>query len=83
VWLEKVNEQLIEGREDIYFGFEFEHRTVKKLRQYALGHYIEHFAASREALRGSFEFYRAIDATTALTTFLAPYREQRGSPYDE
>jgi pimeloyl-ACP methyl ester carboxylesterase len=66
--LKKVNEQLIEGREDIYFGFDFEHRTVKKLPQYALDHYIEHFAASREALRGSFEFYRAVDATTAQHT---------------
>ena len=66
--LEEVNEQLIEGREDIYFGFEFEHRTVHKLPDYALRHYIDHFAASREALRGSFEFYRAIDATTAQNT---------------
>jgi hypothetical protein len=38
---------------------------VKKLPQDALDQYIGHFAASRDALRGSFEFYRAIDTTTA------------------
>jgi hypothetical protein len=31
-----VNEQLIRGGEDIYFGFEFATRPAKKLRDYAV-----------------------------------------------
>ncbi|MEU6657558.1 alpha/beta hydrolase [Streptomyces sp. NPDC046821] len=60
-----TNELLVRDREDIFFGFEFAHRTVKPMPDYVLDYYIGGFAASRDALRGSFEFYRAIDATTA------------------
>ena len=62
---EKVNEQLVRGREDIFFGFEFATRTVKKLPSYAVKYYVDHFASNHEALRGSFEFYRALDSTMA------------------
>ena len=62
---EKVNEQLVRGREDIFFGFEFATRTVKKLPSYAVKYYVDHFASDHEALRGSFEFYRALDSTMA------------------
>lgn len=63
--VDKVNEQLVRGREDIYFGFEFESATVRKLPNYAIKYYVDHFASDPEALRGSFEFYRAVDATLA------------------
>jgi pimeloyl-ACP methyl ester carboxylesterase len=61
----KLNEPRVSGRKDIFFGFEFAHRTVKKLPDYVVKHYVDHFASSPEALRGSFEFYRALDTTTA------------------
>jgi hypothetical protein len=60
-----VNEQLIRGGEDIYFGFEFATRPAKKLRDYAVRYYIDALASDPEALRGSFEFCRAFDTTMA------------------
>lgn len=63
--VDKVNEQLVRGREDIYFGFEFESATARKLPDDAVKYYVNHFASDPEALRGSFEFYRAVDVTLA------------------
>jgi len=63
--IEKLNEQLVRGREGPFFEFEFSHRTVQPLPRYAIDFYVKGFAASRAALRGSFEFYRATDVTTA------------------
>jgi len=63
--VQQLNEQLVRGREDIFFSFEFNTRTVKKLPDEVRKYYIDHFASSPEALRGSFEFYRAVDITTA------------------
>jgi pimeloyl-ACP methyl ester carboxylesterase len=63
--LDEVNEQLVRGREDIFFGFEFATRPVKKLPDDTVQYYVDHFASGPDALRGSFEFYRALDATAA------------------
>ncbi len=64
--LPKINEQLVQGREEIFFGAEFDASAgSKKLPADAIKYYIETLAADPEALRGSFEFYRAVDATIA------------------
>jgi pimeloyl-ACP methyl ester carboxylesterase len=60
-----VNEQLVKGREDIYFGNEFDVSAARKLPDYAVKYYVDQLAADPEALRGSFEFYRALDETVA------------------
>lgn len=66
--IDKTNELLVRGREDIFFGYEFAHRTAQPMPPYVIKHYVDHFAASRDALRGSFEFYRALDTTAAQNT---------------
>ena len=64
--LPKINEQLVQGREDIFFGAEFDASAgTNKLPDYAVKYYIDTLAADPDALRGSFEFYRAIPTTTA------------------
>jgi pimeloyl-ACP methyl ester carboxylesterase len=64
--LPKVNEQLVTGREDIFFGAEFDASAgTHKLPDYAVKYYIDTLAADPDALRGSFGFYRAIPATIA------------------
>jgi pimeloyl-ACP methyl ester carboxylesterase len=64
--LPTMNEQLVQGREDIYFGFIFdvEAGTIK-LPSYAIRTYLDNLASVPGALRGSFGFYRAWDVTTA------------------
>jgi pimeloyl-ACP methyl ester carboxylesterase len=59
-----LNEQLVRGREDLFFSFVFEAEATNKLPGYAVGYYTDGFASSRAALRGSFGFYRAWDETT-------------------
>lgn len=64
--LPKINEQLVQGREHIFFGAEFDASAgTNKLPDYAVKYYIDTLAADADDLRGSFEFYRAILATTA------------------
>ena len=64
--LPKINEQLVTGREDIFFGAEFDASAgTNKLPEYAVKYYIDTLAADPDHLRGSFEFYRAIPTTTA------------------
>jgi pimeloyl-ACP methyl ester carboxylesterase len=64
--LPKINEQLVTGREEIFFGAEFDASAgTNKLPGYAVRYYIDTLAASPDALRGSFEFYRAIPTTIA------------------
>jgi pimeloyl-ACP methyl ester carboxylesterase len=62
--LAHTNEQLVRGREDIFFGLVYAAEAGKKLPDYAVRYYINGFASSRDALRGSFEFYRAWDGAT-------------------
>jgi pimeloyl-ACP methyl ester carboxylesterase len=63
--LPKINEQLVTGREDIFFGAEFDASAgTNKLPDYAVQYYIDTLK-DPDHLRGSFEFYRAIPVTTA------------------
>jgi pimeloyl-ACP methyl ester carboxylesterase len=62
--LPRVNEQLVTGREDIFFGAEFDASAgTSKLPSETIRYYIDTLAADPESLRGSFEFYRAIPTT--------------------
>jgi pimeloyl-ACP methyl ester carboxylesterase len=62
----EVNEALVSAREDIFFGAEFAASAgTTKLPDDAVRYYIDTLAADPEALRGSFEFYRAISTSAA------------------
>jgi pimeloyl-ACP methyl ester carboxylesterase len=64
--LPTMNDQLIRGREDIYFGFEFDIQAgTDKLPGDLVRYYIDILTSRREALRGSLGWYRALDATIA------------------
>jgi pimeloyl-ACP methyl ester carboxylesterase len=63
--LTELNEQLVKGREHLYFGRQFAAKAVMKLPDYAVKHYIDALASDPESLRASFEFYRALDTTIA------------------
>ena len=64
--LPKINEQLVTGREDIFFGAEFDASAgTSKLPDDTIRYYIGLLAADGEALRGSFEIYRAFPAIIA------------------
>ena len=64
--LPKINEQLVTGREEIFFGAEFDASAgTHKLPADAVKYYIDTIAADPDHLRGSFEFYRAIPTTAA------------------
>ncbi|MEV5546710.1 alpha/beta hydrolase [Streptomyces sp. NPDC052309] len=63
--LADVNEQLVSGREHLYFGHQFATKSAKALPDYAVRHYVDTLAADPDALRCSFEFYRALDTTIA------------------
>jgi pimeloyl-ACP methyl ester carboxylesterase len=63
--LPTVNEQLVTGREDIFFGAEFDASAgTNKLPTGAVRYYIDTLK-DPDHLRGSFGFYRAIPATSA------------------
>ena len=62
--LAEVNDQLVTGREEIYFGWQFATKAAKKLPGYAVRHYIDALT-DPEALHASFAIYRALDATIA------------------
>jgi pimeloyl-ACP methyl ester carboxylesterase len=62
--LADVNDQLVTGREDIYFGWQFA-KAARTLPDYAVRYYIDALAAGPDALRGSFAAYRALDTTIA------------------
>jgi pimeloyl-ACP methyl ester carboxylesterase len=62
----EVNEQLVRGREAIFFGAEFDASAgTNKLPEDAVKYYIDTLASDPDALRGSFEWYRALGTTTA------------------
>jgi pimeloyl-ACP methyl ester carboxylesterase len=64
--LPKINEQLVTGREDIFFGAEFDASAgTNKLPGDVVRYYIDTLAADPDHLRGSFGFYRAIPTTSA------------------
>jgi len=60
----KINEALVTGREDIFFGAEFDASAgTHKLPADAVRYYIDTLK-DPDYLRGTFEFYRAIPATS-------------------
>jgi len=59
--VERVPEQLIEGREDVFFGYEFAVQGGT-LPQEVIDHYVAGLSEP-DALTGSLGFYRAFDAT--------------------
>ena len=63
--LAAVNDQLVAGREEIYFGWQFATKAARPLPEYAVRHYIGTLAANPEALHASFAIYRALDTTIA------------------
>ncbi|WIX98477.1 alpha/beta hydrolase [Amycolatopsis mongoliensis] len=60
-----LNEHLVEGRERLFFGHQFTAKAARPLPEQAIDHYVDVLASDREALRASFEFYRALDTTIA------------------
>jgi pimeloyl-ACP methyl ester carboxylesterase len=62
----EVNEALVRGREDIFFGTEFDASAgSRKLPDDVVDYYIEVLRSDPDALRGSFGFYRAVNTTIA------------------
>ncbi|WP_344855506.1 alpha/beta hydrolase [Amycolatopsis ultiminotia] len=63
--LESLNEALVRGREELYFGHQFATKTAPgtTVGRDAIDHYVETLAAGPEALRASFAPYRALDET--------------------
>jgi pimeloyl-ACP methyl ester carboxylesterase len=63
--LAAVNDQLVTGREEIYFGWQFAAKAARPLPGYAVRHYVDNLSADPAALHASFAIYRALDATMA------------------
>jgi pimeloyl-ACP methyl ester carboxylesterase len=62
---DKVNEQLVTGREDIFIGAEYAAAAGRnKLPDYAVNYYIDTLS-DPEHLHGSFQMYRAFNASAA------------------
>jgi pimeloyl-ACP methyl ester carboxylesterase len=61
---DEMTEQLVRGREDVFFGYEFAIQGGKPLPEDALMYYFSLFS-DPDTLRGSFGFYRAWDTTLA------------------
>ena len=60
-----LNEELVRGREHLYFGDQFAAKAAVPLPEAVVGFYVQTIARSADALRASFEFYRAIDEIIA------------------
>jgi pimeloyl-ACP methyl ester carboxylesterase len=63
--LSMVNEDLVRGREDIFFGAEYAAWAGTPLPDEVVKYYIDRLASDPESLRGSFELYRALDTDFA------------------
>jgi pimeloyl-ACP methyl ester carboxylesterase len=62
---ERINEQLVTGREEIFIGAEYAAAAGKnKLPEYAVQYYIDGLS-DPEHLHGSFQMYRAFNTTAA------------------
>jgi pimeloyl-ACP methyl ester carboxylesterase len=61
--IEGLNEQLVTGREDAFYGWEFD-AAAKKLPDEVIAYYVG-LLSNPESLRSSFGWYRAIDTTIA------------------
>ncbi len=68
--LDGLNERMVEGREEIYFGDQFTAKaaTPQSISAETAAIYIAPIKASRNALRASFELYRCVDTNIALNT---------------
>ncbi|MFS4096879.1 alpha/beta fold hydrolase [Streptomyces sp. AF1A] len=58
----KLTEKLVKGREEVFFGYEFDIQGGQRLPDYARKYYFRLFS-DPETLRGSFGLYRAWDTT--------------------
>lgn len=58
-----VNERLVEGKEEIYFGYQFDTKAASPdaFPRYARDFYIEILRRVPGALKASFDYYRALD----------------------
>ncbi|MET8631529.1 alpha/beta hydrolase [Streptomyces sp. NPDC004680] len=63
----ELTEKLVRGREEDFFGYEFDIQGGQKLPRYARDYYVR-LLSDAAALRGSFGFYRAWDGTTGQNT---------------
>ncbi|KAA6214569.1 alpha/beta hydrolase [Streptomyces albofaciens JCM 4342] len=63
-----LNEQLVRRREHIYYGDQFRHKAARPLPDSAVDFYVETLARDPEALRASFDYYRATDENIAQNT---------------
>jgi pimeloyl-ACP methyl ester carboxylesterase len=62
----EVNEALVRGREEIFFGSELNASAgTKKLPAETVQYYVDRVSSGPDALRGSFGFYRAILTSAA------------------
>jgi pimeloyl-ACP methyl ester carboxylesterase len=61
--IDKLNEQLVAGREDVFYRWEFE-AAAKTLPDDVIGYYVG-MLSNPDSLRGSFGWYRALDTTIA------------------
>ena len=61
----EVNEALVRGREEVYFGAEYAASAGTPLAGDVVKYYVKLLASGPDALRGSFGWYRAIDSSSA------------------
>src|SRR3954465_15539849 len=61
--IEGLNEQLVSGREDVFFGWEFD-AAAKKLPDEVIDYYVAALS-NPDSLRGSFGWYRALETSIA------------------
>ncbi|MFS8197475.1 alpha/beta fold hydrolase [Streptomyces sp. CWNU-52B] len=71
--LPDLNEELVRGRERLFFGWQFATKAATRtaIPAYAVDVYVDAITADPRALRASFAYYRALDETIAQN-------EQRG-----
>jgi pimeloyl-ACP methyl ester carboxylesterase len=62
---DEMTEQLVAGREDVFFGYEFAVQGGKKALPDEVQRYYFDLYSDPDVLRGSFGFYRALDTTLA------------------
>ncbi|WP_371662591.1 alpha/beta fold hydrolase [Streptomyces sp. NBC_00280] len=65
--LTDLNEELVRGRERLFFGYQFAKKaaTPDAIPAYAVDVYVDAIATDPRALRASFAYYRALDETIA------------------
>ena len=65
--LTDLNEELVRGRERLFFGWQFATKAATRtaIPAYAVDVYVDAIASDPRALRASFAYYRALDETIA------------------